>query len=220
MFLDHLINKFKRDKKIEIKAEVSVEKVPIKKADIEVTHLENFIKVEIKNNCTIGEYCEAVREKKEVYKQIGNVTLWDGSLRGVRKNIIYIFSIDNRLYNVYNNLDKIHIDERIYHKDEEEWTDEILIEIEKQTNKYHISRLKHDKIHSTFYTKFYPVENLGGYFFLEDAHEIAHKTLERLKLILNIETILDLQYVSDCIDEKFKEKTNEEQENVIVKKKI
>ena len=122
--------------------------------DITITKENDFIKMKISDYISVADYVERLENNDEynLLKLVHNTVLWDSSRQCVSKGIYYIIQIDNRLYNIQINDNKIQIDERIR---SEETIVEKYLSFNNETYDYRYSSLKHDSTGSTFYTKFY-----------------------------------------------------------------
>ena len=183
--------------------------------DITITKENDFIKMKISDYISVADYVERLENNDEynLLKLVHNTVLWNSSRQCVSKGIYYIIQIDNRLYNIQINDNKIQIDERIR---SEETIVEKYLSFNNETYDYRYSSLKHDSTGSTFYTKFYNKSQNEPLFGFELPVEIAFEEMAlliiNLEKINGIEDIIDLdilkKYVLDDTDKKLIKQTN------------
>lgn len=163
----------------------------------------NFSVFEISKTTTFLDFYTACKQTQtnNLEDYISNAILFDGSFITGKK--IYIFSQENKLYNIVSNDNTIHINERITYDTTDEhnktFIDERIIKIDKTTNSFIVTRMKHDKNLSTFYVKYFASDEKDETLFHLDentAIEISHEMLSNLSSIENIDKILDLSEVS------------------------
>lgn len=186
------------------------EKPKTKDIEIEITYIDNIIKVDIKDDCNIIEYMNAIRklDAEDINKNIFNSILFDtGGLDVIHKKTIYIVNKDNKTYNICNDFNCIYIDEHIKYEnnnaDNKLYIDQKIIKVNKDTKEYEISRLKHEKSLSTYYVKFFDSENPNQLYFKLDqkeALEVAKETLNNLSKIDNIEKIINFDLINKSIN--------------------
>lgn len=177
--------------------------------DITITSENNIIKMEIGDYISVTDYVERLENNDEynLLKLVHNTVLWDSSRQCVSKGIYYIIQIDNRLYNIQINDNKIQIDERIRF---EETIVEKYLSFNSETYDYRYSSLKHDSTGSTFYTKFYNKSQNESLFGFELPVDIAFEEMtslfSNLEKINGIDDIIDLdilkKYVLEDTDKK------------------
>jgi hypothetical protein len=170
-----------------------------KKIEIEVTKLPNITKVEIKEDCTVVEYVETMKEIDEelISDMIPNSTLFDKGTN-INKKVIYLFEQENKKYSCYSNENIIFINERIY--EENNHIDEITIKVYLNEDNYIISRMKHDESRSTYYVKSHEKKNPDYEFFQlgkENARAIIEDVLNGLEELPIVKSILDIDLVKE-----------------------
>ena len=170
-----------------------------KKIEIEVTKLPNITKVEIKEDCTVVEYVETMKEIDEelISDMIPNSTLFDKGTN-INKKVIYLFEQENKKYSCYSNENIIFINERIY--EENNHIDERTIKVYLNEDNYIISRMKHDESRSTYYVKSHEKKNPDYEFFQlgkENARAIIEDVLNGLEELPIVKSILDIDLVKE-----------------------
>jgi len=207
MLFDYIINKVRNNKTFIPSAN------NINLADIEITKDEIFTKVDIKKDCNLAEYVCSVDKLgiKEIDKKIANKTLFDSGVKLIESKTIYIFSYNNKDYNLYLKNNNIFIDERVINKnDEENYITEKTVEIDLTNMQYKISTMNHDKHLSTHNIKFYDSKsNESNFFTLNkiDALKIINTILKDLGKVPNINNIINLEFIF-CNLELKEDKTN------------
>ena len=202
-----MFNFFKKKRKVVYNEKIRKNNELPKTTEIIVSNYENLIIVDIKENCSITDYCNYLKSIncEYLFNKIWNSTIWDSKKQQVKSNKIYYVKQNNAEYNIYNNEEKTFIVERRTIEEKSPWIEEIVITIYKEKDNYQIARLKHDETRSTFYTKFYNSDKLEEtLFYLANANDIGLEMLERLNLIDNIDKIINVEEIKGKI---IKEKT-------------
>lgn len=194
MLFDYIINKVRNTKTF----------IPVinnnNNVDIEITKDGIFTKVDIKKDCNLAEYVCSVDKLgiKEIDKKIANKTLLDNGVKLIKSKTIYIFSYNNKNYNLYLDNNIIFIDERIIDQNNEEnYITEKTVEIDLTNMQYKISTMNHDKHLSTHNIKFYDSRNNeSSYFSINkiDALKIMNIILTDLSKVPNINNIINLEF--------------------------
>ena len=181
---------------------ISEEDTKHEESKINISNEYGFTIVDIKEDCKTQDFLDISDQHpiEDLNKNVGNATLFDGSLSNIKKKKIYIKRLDDALYNIYSNDTSIHIDEKLkqLNDNEEVFIDERIIDINKQTGHYKITRMKHSKNRSTFYVKFFSSEKPDYEFFhlyQTDALTIAKETIENTASLENIDKIINLKEV-------------------------
>jgi len=190
------------------------EEPSIKDINMEITNIDNVVKVDIKEDCNINEYTKAIKKLKaeDINQNIFNSALFDtGKLDVIHKKIIYIIKDDNKTYNIINDENFLFIDEHTKHYNigDKFYIDQRIIKVNKHNNEYRISRLKHNDELSTYYVKIFDSEKPDQQFFKLDkieALELAKEILTNLSKIKNMETLVDFNFINDTIREKDEKK--------------
>lgn len=205
--------------------------------EIEITNEENFIIFDIKETCNLKEYLNSIEkiDTKGIDKEISNNFLFDGTFNKINKKRVYIYINDNIKYNIYFNNEEIAINERINTLDlENGFIDERILRINKKSKDYKITRLKHDKIKSTFYVKTFSSLDPNENFFHLDKKEaliLAREILENISKVPNIKKIINFEEIIDILslEEKNKlystitnniEKFETKENNNVIKKEL
>lgn len=78
-------------------------KAPI--CNIELHKIDNFFKMEVNGNITLGKYFEKMSEIDEydMARLVRISNFWDGKSRLINQGIYYVLSIDGKLYNILIN---------------------------------------------------------------------------------------------------------------------
>lgn len=213
MSIKKIKNIFSKSNKKNISVEFSnKEKMPdnIIAKEIEIKEQDNFIIFDIKDDCSLEEYMKSTEkyDAQNIESRIANNTLFDENFRNIKKKRIYLFTDENKSYNIYSNDYKIHINERIYYDSVDEHIDERIISIDKLTKHYRISRLKHRASLSTYYVKGFSSDNPDENFFHIDESEalkLAKEVIGHLRKIENIDKIINLDEVFRLINRKNKQ---------------
>lgn len=199
MFIKRLLNQFKRKQQLHEKINTHQEetKPQIRDIDIEITPTDDYMIIDIKEDCNITEYVNALDKIGMKSLELTNGTLFDGRWDIIKRKKIYIINNNNIEYIIYSNDIKTRITEKIKYPEEDEYIDERVIEID-NNEEYTIIRLKHKKSLSTYYVKSYSSKKPNQEFFKldkEEALKIAKEILSNLNKISYIENIIDLQRV-------------------------
>ena len=174
---------------------------------------KDLIKIEIKKNCNLKEYCyEKDMRLQEIIsnidnnmidmiKQIPMRMLISSGINTIYKQTIYLFSIDECEYIISLNTENIHISEsRVVNKEIEESS----IQINYKNRKYEISKFVHDLNKSTKNVRSYiPGMNSQVESFNMDKEEAiltAKTLLQHLEKIELIRDVLDLQYIKSLLN--------------------
>lgn len=173
----------------------------IKDIEIEVKYEFGFITFDIKEDCNIKEFMKAVKREnlESIASRVYNRALFGGHFERIDKKKIYIFSNENREYNVYSNDNEVLINERVKVSLEDEYIDDRVIKINKGTGQYKVTRMKHKKSGSTFSVKTFISDEPERVFLqlgYSEALEITLDMINNLSNIRNIGSILDLETIS------------------------
>lgn len=211
MLFDNLINRIRTN----IKSTNSViNSSNTKDINIEVTKDNNFTKVDIKEDCNLAEYMKAIAKLniKEIDEKIANITLFDSGIQLIKSKLIYVFSHNNKNYNLYLNDNYVFIDERIINENnEKDYITERIIEIDLSNMEYKITTRNHDKHLSTHGIKYYNSKNNElNYFILDqiDALKIIKEIFENLNQVPNINNIINLEFILSNLDLNIEEKSH------------
>lgn len=197
MMFDKLINRLNKKKQQLQDLKVSNESVEDKPYfDITISKENNFFKMLISDYISISDYVERMKliDKYNLISLICNAVLWNVDKQKVNKGVFYVISIDNRLYNIFNDDDYFEIDERI---DKGDITEERLIRFNIGNNNYKYTSLKHyGKNGSTFYVRYYYNNDNFSFGKLdlskEDALSEISSIISNLENIDGIENIFDI----------------------------
>lgn len=205
-----LINNLKRKKqKLEDYTTYVKPEEKIGNVNISVTEENGFYKIEISDYISILEYID-MTEFGGIYNilsSISNAVLWNSRKQKVDKGIYYVINIDNHLYNIFINDEKIQIDERIQKEVDEERnkdniTEERIITFYVDSREYRYTSFRHDNTGDTYYTKYYGHKgyDLGNFELSdEETFEDINLVLCNLSEIKNIESIIDINFVKEHI---------------------
>lgn len=198
MFLKWLSSKRKKQKIEPVSTIVKEPKKEVRDIKMSGSYENGFMVLEIGEKCDILEYAQAIEKNnlREFEYLLTNHTLFDHGINNISKKRVYMIRLEDRVYNIYSNDEQIFIDERL-------WQDnghifEHLIEIKKASGHYTIHLLKHDEILSTYFVKSHTtVPKTNDYdkdfrLDIETATNIAKSTINNLRSIPNIETIIDI----------------------------
>ena len=203
--LKELINKLKNKKqKLEsLSAKINVEKEEIEKTNFEIniSSDNNIYKVKISDYISLQDYCDRMDliDKDNVADLIFMSVLYNSETRGPKSGVYFIFCKDNRIYNILINESEIKVAERTLLGEEKE---ERIIRFPVDGSDYHYFRCKHDKIGSSYATRYFskngtlmPKLELTREEFVDDITAI----IGRIKEIDSIENIYDVNIISDVI---------------------
>lgn len=183
---------------------------------INITKLSGIVKIEISDYISITDLVDKIKSSNEyqVLDLLCNCVLWDSHKQKVNKGIYYVITIDNRIYNILINDEKIIIDERTQirldkESQKENITEERVITIELKERKYHYFSAKHSQNGSTYYTKYYDKNIING---LENLELSGEETFNEINLVFNnieeiegINNILDIELLKIHILEDLKQ---------------
>ncbi len=164
--------------------------------DITISKENNFFKMLISDYISVSDYVERMRliDKYDLISLICNGVLWNVDKQKVNKGVFYVISIDNQLYNIFNDGDHFKIDERIY---KEDITEEKMIRFNISDNNYKYTSCKHyGRNGSTFDVRYYNNNNDNLSFGKLDLSREEAITGVSL-LISNLESIDDIENILD-----------------------
>ena len=178
--------------------------------DIFISKQNNIYKIEIRDYISIGDYVKKMKssDKYHILDSLCNCVLWNSNKQKVNKGTYYVITIDNRIYNILFNGDKIIIDERTkIELDEptqkENITQERVITININKNEFHYFSAKHDKTGNTLYTRYYNKNRLYSLGALElheeETYDEVNSVIHNLESIEGIENILDIELLKTNI---------------------
>ena len=132
--------------------------------NIIVSKQGNIFKIIISDYLSIEEFFaqKNSRDDFSILDLLCNCVLWNSTKQKINKGIYYVINIENCLYNISFNDEKIEINEQI-RKDNKIQERSITFYINK--NEYSYYSAKHDQNGNTFYTKYYnknKLYNLGA----------------------------------------------------------
>lgn len=193
--------------------------------DVKITvSKENcFFKVEISDYVSISEYFKQMENFKELNELISRNICWNSKKQKFEKGIYYVFTIGNRIYNILINEYILKIDERtLIDFDDESQKDNVTIEriirYLKDRNEYAYTCFKHDKVGSTFSSKWYPNDDdpiLAVFgLSLEEAYSEIESVISNLEGIEGITSIIDLSLLRTLILEDMKKKIEEDTKKI------
>ena len=181
-----------------------------KEVEIIVSSQNNITKIEIPDYVCIGDFVDKKNygEEYKILDFLCNCVIWNSDKQKVNKGIYYVILIDNRVYNILINEDKIQIDERISpindeYANKENITQERVITYLPNQNKYRYYSAKHESNGNTYYTKYYNKNreySLGTLDLTEDeTFEEVNSVFSNLETISSIETILDIEFLKEQV---------------------
>lgn len=149
-----------------------------RESKIEISVQDDLVKVEIKDYISLVQYEEEVKNviDTDSLNKISFNIMWNSLQQKINKGIYYVLGNENYLYNVLITETTIEIDERIK---SDGGTEERIIRFNTEDKSYRYSSLKHDKIGSTYYLKFYNKDGCKMKDFALDK-EVAFHELETL----------------------------------------
>lgn len=158
----------------------------------------------------ISNYVDALeysKKKDEIDKmgisnRISMSLLWNSCRQKINKGIYYIFLKDDDLYNIWINGKEIKIDERLKVGEE---TYEKIISFKLDSNDYSFTSFKHDKIGSTFYTKYYGTQKMDMGKLSLNKEEAYEEIMMFLNNVLEIENILDIVDINLLMDRVYQD---------------
>lgn len=209
--LKELINKWKNKKqKLEsLSAKINVEKEEIEKTNFEIniSSDNNIYKVEISDYISLQDYCDRMDliDKDNVDKLIFMSVLYNSGTQGVKKGTYFVFRKDNKIYNILINESEINVAERTKFGEEKE-CEERIMSFPVDGSDYHYFRCKHDKIGSSYATRYFakngtlmPKLELTREEFVDDINAIVG----RIKEVEGIENIYDVNIIIDVISNSY-----------------
>lgn len=180
--------------------------------DIIIAKENNVYKMEISDYISIVDYVERTDLIDEfgVTNMISNGVFWNSKKQKVNKGIYYVLIVGSRLYNIFIDGDDLAIDERTKIND---ITEEKIIYFNTINSDYRYFSAKHDKIGSTFYTKYYSKKgsDFGKLnFSKEEAYEEINNVISNLESIEEIACLVDINLLKkgilNDIDNEFLQK--------------
>ena len=207
--LKELINKLKDKKqKIEnLSNEFNIEKEEQEKSNFEIniTNDNNIYKIEISDYISMQDYCDRMDliDKDKIGDLIFASVFYNSETSGPKSGTYFVFCKDNRIYNILINESEIKVAERTLLGEEKE---EKIISFPIDCSDYHYFRCKHDKMGSSYATRYFskngtlmPKLELTREEFVDDITAI----IGRIKEIDGIENIYDVNIISDVISNNY-----------------
>ena len=181
-----------------------------KEVEIIISSQNNITKIEIPDYVCIGDFVDKknLGEEYKILDFLCNCVIWNSDKQKVNKGIYYVILIDNSVYNILINEDKVQIDERISpisdeYANKENITQERVITYLPTQNKYRYYSAKHEPDGNTYYTKYYNKNREYSLGTLDLAEEETFKevasVISNLETITGIETILDIELLKEQI---------------------
>ncbi len=178
-----------------------------KSFDINIIESQEMTKVEISDYISINDYYDRMKmiNRLDVDKKLTLGIIWDSDKQCVKKGSYYIFNHNDKIYNILINEKEIIIEERT--KIEEETQDKIF-SFNIDDYDYHYFRCMHDKIGSSYLTRYYSKNGtkiekleLSSQEFYKDLKGILEslESFKNIKSILNIEDI-KIHILNELID--------------------
>jgi len=169
--------------------------------DINVSEENDVLKIDISDYISIVDYVERMTliEEGKYLNVLVNGVLWNSSKQCVNKGSYYVFSIYNKIYNIRVSDDEYKINER---EIKDGITEDRFLSYRMTDNNYGYSLLKHDKIGSTFFTKYYSkkFDNYGKLAFtVEETLRDVYHLLLNLSKVKNINDIIDIELLKSMI---------------------
>ena len=178
--------------------------------NINITKLNNIIKIEISDYISMIEFDDKIKSSDEysVLDLLCTSVSWNNSRQKVNKGTYYIIIIDDCIYNILINDEKIKIDERTkIALDKQAQKENIIVErlitFKINEEKYRYYTAKHEKNRNTYYTKYYDknVTYSLGVLDLskEEAFNEMTEVFTNLEGIEGINNILDIELLKTYI---------------------
>ena len=178
--------------------------------NINITKVNNIIKIEISNYISTIEFDDKIKSSDEcsVLDLLCTSISWNTSRQKVNKGTYYIIIIDNRIYNILINDGKIKIDERTQialdeQTQKENIIEERLITFNIDEEKYRYYTAKHEQNRNTYYTKYYDKNRTYSLGALDLSEEEALSEIKEvfynLEGIEGINNILDIELLKSYI---------------------
>lgn len=180
--------------------------------NINIEHNDYLIKIEIKKDCTLQEYCnetESLLKENlanmddamiDMINRIPMRMLISNGIKTINGQTIYLIRNDDFEYIISSNAKNIHISEsRMVDEEIEEST----IQIYFPNGEYKISKYIHDINRSTKSVKFYKTSNVSNQLFSidkEEASSTVKSMLQHLEENESIKNILDLEHISSYLN--------------------
>lgn len=202
--LKELIDKLKKKKeKLETFSNVHSEKThEIEKPNFEINILNqnNIYKLEISDYISLQDYRDRMDliDKDNVADLIFMSVLYNSEKSSVNSGTYFVFQKENKLYNIMINERQINIAERALLGEEKE---EKILQFLVDGSDYNYFRCKHDKMGSSYATKYYakkgtsmPKLELTKEEFVDDINTIigALNDIDYIKEIYDVNTINDV----------------------------
>lgn len=178
--------------------------------EIKISKENNIYKVEMNDYIPLSDYCEIMDEidKDNISASIFASVLFNSDRQSTNSGTYYIIYKDNKIYNILINESEIHVAERTIIGEEKE---EKIIYYSVDGNDYHYFRCKHDKIGSSYDTKYYskngtciPALELSREEFIDDINNL----ICNLKSIEGIENIYDIDSINEVISNNYTRNRN------------
>lgn len=170
--------------------------------NIIVSKQGNIFKIIISDYLSIEEFFaqKNSRDDFSILDLLCNCVLWNSTKQKINKGIYYVINIENCLYNISFNDEKIEINEQI-RKDNKIQERSITFYINK--NEYSYYSAKHDQNGNTFYTKYYnknKLYNLGALDLTEEeTYNEINSIICNLENINGIDKIFDIELLKEHV---------------------
>ena len=181
-------------------------------ANINIENNDNLIKIEIKEDCTLQEYCTKIdsllqsnsenmdKTSIDMIDRLPMRMLISNGIKTIKRQTIYLISNNNLQHTISVNVDNIYLSES---KVENEEIKEGTIRICLANREYQISKYIHDSNRSTKSVKFYKPSNASNQFFCMDRQEattVVESMIEHLEQIEAIKNILNLDDIHSYLN--------------------
>lgn len=181
-----------------------------KEINIKISKHDNIYKIEIDDYISIGDYIKKMKLSDEyrILDFLCNGVIWNSNKQKVNKGIYYVITNDNRIYNILFTDTEIKLDERTKKEFDEQTqkeniTEERIITIDSNKNRYSYFSAKHDKTGNTYYVRYYYQNrqfSLGELDLTEEeTYEGINLVISNLEAINGITNIIDIELLKEQI---------------------
>lgn len=170
--------------------------------NISISSTDNYIKMEIQQDCTFREYCSELDKLSQngvdEINQLPMRALLSKGIEIIYGQSVYLMDNNGFSYTISVNLNNVYISLR---KTESEEIKEATIDVNLQSKRYRITNYVHDLNRSTKSVKTYSLDEVGSPFPMttEEARTTVDLIIEQLEQIGFISEVVDISQIKECI---------------------
>ena len=170
--------------------------------NISIISTDNYIKMEIQQDCTFREYCSELdklsQDGVDEINQLPMRALLSKGIETIYGQSVYLIDNNGFSYTISVNSNNVYISSR---KTESEEIKEATIDTNLQSKRYRITNYVHDVNRSTKSVKTYSLDEVGSPFSMttDEARTTVDLIIEQLEQIGFIGEIVDISQIKECL---------------------